>query len=192
MPDDAAPVLTQQRVGGDQPPGSARSRERGRNRSEQGPVAVGELGSVDLSASWWRNTMISRSLERPERTVSRASDARNRYEIRYTTNQHRPASRQVNDHGRVSGTHTQRTDMVPLATRTSGFSRNPIKRTGHEVAATSSWFPSGPVRKVFEWHRHQQTTPEGATMPRTRLIVPVMLAVALLAAACGGGVVVAD
>ena len=43
-------VPTQQRVGGDQPPGSARSRERGRYRSEQGPVGVGELGSVDLSA----------------------------------------------------------------------------------------------------------------------------------------------
>ena len=58
------------------------------------------------TASWWRNMMISRSLERPERTVSRASDARNRYKIRYTRTQHRPASRQVNDHGRVSGTHT--------------------------------------------------------------------------------------
>ena len=30
---------------------------------------------------------------------------RNRCEIRYTRTQHRPASRQVNDHGRVSGTH---------------------------------------------------------------------------------------
>ena len=30
---------------------------------------------------------------------------RNRYKIRYTRTQHRPASRQVNDHGRVSGTH---------------------------------------------------------------------------------------
>ena len=30
---------------------------------------------------------------------------RNRYEIRYTRTQHRPASRQVNDHGRVSGTY---------------------------------------------------------------------------------------
>ena len=49
--------------------------------------------------------MISRSFERPDRTVSRASDATNRYKIRYTTNQHRPTSRQVNDHGRVSGTH---------------------------------------------------------------------------------------
>ena len=30
---------------------------------------------------------------------------RNRYEIRYTRTQHRPAPRQANDHGRVSGTH---------------------------------------------------------------------------------------
>ena len=30
---------------------------------------------------------------------------RNRYEIRDTRTQHRPASRPVNDHGRVSGTH---------------------------------------------------------------------------------------
>ena len=30
---------------------------------------------------------------------------RNRYEIRYTKTQHQPPARQVNDHGRVSGTH---------------------------------------------------------------------------------------
>ena len=55
--------------------------------------------------------MISRSFERPDRTVSRASDARNRYKIRYTTNQHRPPSRHVNDHDRVSGTHRVEADM---------------------------------------------------------------------------------
>ena len=33
---------------------------------------------------------------------------RNRYMIRYTRTQHRPASRHVNDHGRVSGTHRPR------------------------------------------------------------------------------------
>ena len=49
--------------------------------------------------------MISRSFERPDRTVSRASDATNRYKIRYTRTQHRPTSRHVNNHGRVSGTH---------------------------------------------------------------------------------------
>ena len=54
-------------------------------------------------------TDTSRSLQRPDSTVSRASDARNRYKIRYTRTQHRPTSRQVNDHGRVSGTHRFRT-----------------------------------------------------------------------------------
>ena len=38
------------------------------------------------AASWWRNTMISRSVEWPDRTLSRASDARNRY----NKGQHRP------------------------------------------------------------------------------------------------------
>ena len=84
-------------------------------RGSAAAIASSRLRSVSVSSgrstcrrstvSWWRNTMISRSLERPERTVSRASDARNRYKIRYTRTQHRPASRQVNDHGRVSGTH---------------------------------------------------------------------------------------
>jgi len=32
-------------------------------------------------ASWWRNTTISRSFERPERTARRAIDARKRYKI---------------------------------------------------------------------------------------------------------------
>ena len=85
-------------------------------RASAAAIAPSKLRSASLSsgrsiwrrstASWWRNTMISRSFERPERTASRASDANNRYKIRYTTNQHRPASRQVNYHGRVSGTHT--------------------------------------------------------------------------------------
>ena len=47
---DAAPVPAQKCVGGDQPPGSARSRERGRNRPKQAAVGVGDLGSVDLAA----------------------------------------------------------------------------------------------------------------------------------------------
>ena len=68
-------------------------------------VSSGRLTCRRSTASWWRNTMISRSLERPGRTVSRASDARKRYKIRYTRTQHRPPSRDVNDHGRVSGTH---------------------------------------------------------------------------------------
>ena len=85
-------------------------------RGSAAAIAPSKLRSASVSPgrstcrrstpSWWRNTMISRSFERPDRTVSRASDARNRYKIRYTRNQHRPASRQVNDHGRVSGTHS--------------------------------------------------------------------------------------
>ena len=55
--------------------------------------------------SWWRKTMILRSFERPDRTVSRASDVRNLYKIRYTRNQDRLASLQVNAHDRVFGTH---------------------------------------------------------------------------------------
>ena len=41
-------VPAQQCVGGDQPPGSARSWERRRYRFEQAPVGVGEFGAVDL------------------------------------------------------------------------------------------------------------------------------------------------
>ena len=44
-------------------------------------------------------------VERADRRVSRTSDARNRDKNRYTRTDVRPASRQVNDHGRVSGTH---------------------------------------------------------------------------------------
>ena len=87
-------------------------------RGSAAAIAASKVRSVSVSsgrstwrrntASWWRNTIISRFFERPDRTVSRASDARNRYKIRYTTNQHRPASRHVNDHGRVSGTHRAR------------------------------------------------------------------------------------
>ena len=78
-------------------------------------VSSGRSTCRRSTASWWRNTMISRSFERPERTASRASDANNRYKIRYTRTQHWPAWRQVNDHGRVSGTHTH--IAVPFAHR---------------------------------------------------------------------------
>ena len=87
-------------------------------RASAAAIAASKLRSASVNsgrstrrrstASWWRNTMISRPFERPERTVSRASDARNRYKNRYTRTQDRPASRQVNDHGRVSGTPTGR------------------------------------------------------------------------------------
>ena len=105
------------------------------------PHASSRLGSVSVSSgrstcrrstvSWWRNTMISRSLERPERTVSRASDARNRYKIRYTRTQHRPASRQVNDHGRVSGTHS-------IANSVSSSRMRPLLKHSQRVTGTVS------------------------------------------------------
>ena len=85
-------------------------------RASAAAIAASKLRSASVNsgrstwrrstASWWRNTMISRSFERPDRTVSRASDARNRYKIRYTRNQNRPSSLQVNAHDRVFGTHT--------------------------------------------------------------------------------------
>ena len=110
-------------------------------RGSAAAIAASKVRSVSASsgrstwrrntASWWRNTIISRFFERPDRTVSRASDARNRYKIRYTTNQHRPASRQVNDHGRVSGTH-----RVHPAER--GLQRGPFgvtqRHSGHRAS----------------------------------------------------------
>ena len=96
------------------------------DRGSAAAIAPSKLRSASVSsgrstcrrstASWWRNTMISRSFERPERTVNRASDARNRYKIRYTRTQNRPPSRQVNYHGRVSGTHRMQLGFGALFT----------------------------------------------------------------------------
>ena len=49
--------------------------------------------------------MISSSFDRPERTASTASDARNRYKMRITTAR-MDASHLVNTYAQVSGTHT--------------------------------------------------------------------------------------
>ena len=107
-------------------------------RGSAAAIAASKLRSVSVSsgrsicrrstASWWRNTIISRFFERPERTVSRASDARNRYEIRYTRTQHRLASRQVNDHGRVSGTHGAVAPSVAAAATGRWVSRRRAER----------------------------------------------------------------
>ena len=48
---------------------------------------------------------------------------RNRYAIRYTRTQHRPASRQVNDHGRVSGTHRSAKPLVMRLHPSRSFER---------------------------------------------------------------------
>ena len=55
---------------------------------------------------------------------------RNRYEIRYTRTQHRPPSRQANDHGRVSGTHTDH----PTGVWTTQAARNLLLQHGHQLA----------------------------------------------------------
>ena len=87
-------------------------------RGSAAAIAPSKLRSASVSsgrstwrrstASWWRNPIISRSFERRDRTARRTSAPKKRYAMRYTNTQHRPASRQVNDHGRVSGTHTQK------------------------------------------------------------------------------------
>ena len=84
-------------------------------RGSAAAIAPSKLRSASVSSgrstcrrntpSWWRNMMISRSFERRERTERRTSATNKRYMRRYTRTQHRPASRQVNDHVRVSGTH---------------------------------------------------------------------------------------
>ena len=63
---------------------------------------------------------------------------RNRYEIRYTRTQHRPPSRQVNDHGRVSGTHRLQCCRIVAPIRC--LSHEPSMQTGcdsHRVVPAS-------------------------------------------------------
>ena len=77
---------------------------------------------------------------------------RNRYEIRYTRTQHRPPSRQANDHGRVSGTHRPAFLAARGRTATSPDTATPeplnkVKgrfppATHHAPRACQSWFIS--------------------------------------------------
>ena len=61
------------------------------------------LSRVDGSAGLWVPIIRSWALTGG---YALRPGTRNRYEIRCTKTQHRPASRQVNHHGRVSGTHS--------------------------------------------------------------------------------------
>ena len=81
-------------------PAGAGSRRAGADRG-----ALTDSTAASRSSTSSTGTFPSASLERPDRTVSRASDARNRYKIRYTRNQERLASLQVKTHDRVFGTH---------------------------------------------------------------------------------------
>ena len=122
-------------------------------RGSAAAIAPSKLRSASVSSgrstcrrstpSWWRNTMISRSFERPDRTVSRASDARNRYKIRHTRTQHRPTSRQVNNHGRVPGTHRLRGRTKPQAGALRGAGRRPSEAVRGQTPGGSSYGRSG-------------------------------------------------
>ena len=80
---------------------------------------------------------------------------RNRYEIRYTRTQHRPPSRQANDHGRVSGTHRV---SSPRAGRQSPSCADPSADTC--ICRSQA---SLPLRNVA---RDAQVTPWGRLNPR--------------------------
>ena len=67
---------------------------------------AGRLFYRRRTASWWRNTMISRSFERPERTAKRANDTSNRYRMRHIGPQDASASCLVSAHDRIVGTHS--------------------------------------------------------------------------------------
>ena len=55
--------------------------------------------------SWWRNTMISRSFERPQRTAKRVNDTNNRYRMRHIGPQDASTSCLVSAHDHILGTH---------------------------------------------------------------------------------------
>ena len=93
---------------------------------------------------------------------------RNRYEIRYTRTQHRPPSRQVNDHGRVSGTHTHPRHpwrhlcgaRWPQAVRSEELA--PL-RSRRGAAAVSTVWPSGTTGSP----PRRQRCPAAAAPPRS-------------------------
>ena len=73
-----------------------------RSRATSARVVVSPRSSFEAASSLWVPIIQSWALTRG---FALHPGTRNRYEIRYTRTQHRPPSRQVNDHGRVSGTH---------------------------------------------------------------------------------------
>ena len=108
--------------------------------------------------SWWRNTMISRSFERRERTARRTSATKQRYMMRYTRTQHRPASRQVNDHDRVSGTHRPVGAHNSVVGADQGFrapswDQESVRDSGHEDSASAPIAAGQRPRQSF---RHPQ------------------------------------
>ncbi len=86
---DAPPVPAEQCLERHDPALAASAGERRGHCAEQGSVLVVDVARSlwrRNTASWWRRTMISRSLERPERTARRANAAKNKYRMRNTRN----------------------------------------------------------------------------------------------------------
>ena len=78
---------------------------------------------------------------------------RNRYEIRYTRTQHRPAPRQVKDHGRVSGTHRSSRDTdSATAPRVAHARAAADAATGFRSVSQSGCPPLGSAPTVISSH----------------------------------------
>jgi hypothetical protein len=85
-------------------------------RGSAAPIAPSSVRSSSLSAgrsiwrrrtlSWWRRTMISRSLDRPERTARRANKAMKRHRIRDTAIDDGGRSALVKPHNQIFGPHS--------------------------------------------------------------------------------------
>ena len=81
-------VSTRMKTGGDDPALAEPAGECCGNRGEQSPIIIVHRGPVDLAAEYLnrlRRTMISRSLERPDRTATRARAASRRKEMWITS-----------------------------------------------------------------------------------------------------------
>ena len=145
-------------------------------RASAAAIAPSKLRSASVSsgrstwrrstASWWRNTMISRSFERPDRTVSRASDANNRYKIRYTRNQDRPSSLQVNAHDRVFGTHRRPQRLETSTGELAGTEGSPSTR---QPKPSEPHAPKSQNSKEASAKTANSPNATSDTSPRTRL-----------------------
>ena len=105
---DSASVPTQQGLWRDEPASSLRSGQGRRDRTEQGPVLVGEGWSVVQAVQHCELVTQHDDLEvlrASERTVKRANDTSNRYRMRHIGPQDASASCLVSRHDRILGTH---------------------------------------------------------------------------------------
>ena len=145
-------------------------------RASAAAIAPSKLRSASVSsgrstwrgstASWWRNTMISRSFERPDRTVSRASDARNRYKIRYTRTAsariaagQRPRPSFRHPQGAVTRSRPSRGSVRPRLANASSRnicssiveprSRHPDSTVSQRIRTRKQWHLEAPTSNVL-------------------------------------------